>query len=120
MRLLTTLAILLTGTVLLAQSGSIFDISTGNRCIATFTPTTAATDVQIDCSRAGATVLSGAKVKLAAITGSGNAFTLQYNLAGDAVTMQMQRPTATGPLHVDVIINGTSVFPPSGKDVTVP
>lgn len=111
---------LLVSRVLFAQSGSIFDVTTGNRCTAVFSPTTAATDVQIDCSRAGATVLAGAKIKLAAITGSGNAFTMQYNLGGDAVTMQMARPTAGGPLHVDVVINGASVFPPSGKDVTVP
>ena len=111
---------LLIPAALLAQSGSIFDVTTGNRCTAVFSPATAATDVQIDCSRAGAIVLSGAKIKLAAITGSGNAFTLQYNLAGDAVTMQMARPTGVGPLHVDVVINGSSVFPPSGKDVAVP
>lgn len=95
----------------------IIDVSTGSRCTATFSPVTGATDVQIDCTYQSKSVLSGAKVNLATITGNTSGFVIGFSTGSDSVTILLKRASATGLLHVEAAVNGAQTV---NKDIPVP
>ena len=113
MRLIFVILTILAGCL----QAQIIDVSTGSRCTATFSPSTSATDVQIDCTYQSKPVLSGAKVNLAAITGNTSGFVIGFSTGSDSVTILLKRATATGPLHVEAAVNGTQT---ANKDIPVP
>jgi len=98
-------------------SAQIVDVSTGSRCTATFSPASAATDAQIDCTYQSKPVLSGAKVSLAAITGNTSGFVIGFSTGSDAVTILLKRTAVGAPLHVEAAVNGTQTV---NKDIPVP
>ena len=87
------------------------------RCVVTFSPATAATDIAIDCSINGVAV-STTKVKIASIVGNANGFAQAFiNGPSATITIIMKRLLATGPVNISATVNGGTA---QTKDVVVP